>query len=56
MIRDITGTYYAAIILGAAVCITGIAAYAFLMPAKQKVSLTSTLRQVSALAASKRAG
>jgi OFA family oxalate/formate antiporter-like MFS transporter len=36
MIRDASGTYYAAIIAGAAVCATGIAAYAFLMPHKQK--------------------
>jgi OFA family oxalate/formate antiporter-like MFS transporter len=35
MIRDITGSYHSAIIAGALVCLTGIAAYAFLMPQRK---------------------
>ncbi len=55
LIRDITGAYYIAIVVGVIICITGIAAYAFLSPLKSLKSLPSTEKQ-SALLSAKRAG
>jgi MFS transporter, OFA family, oxalate/formate antiporter len=55
LIRDITGTYYIAIVVGVIICITGIAAYAFLSPLKSLKSLPNTEKQ-SALLSAKRAG
>ena len=56
MIRDASGTYYAAIIAGAAVCTTGIAAYAFLMPHKQKATAPKGIQERARLTLAKKTG
>jgi MFS transporter, OFA family, oxalate/formate antiporter len=55
-IRDTTGTYHVAIILGAVICATGIAVYALLMPHKHKNSVQDSVKGPSAMASSKRSG
>jgi len=55
MIRDISGTYYAAIVVGAIVCSTGIAVYALFSPKEHKET-ESTKVKPAVLASTKDAG
>jgi MFS transporter, OFA family, oxalate/formate antiporter len=55
-VRDATGNYYVAIILGAIICSTGIAVYAWMMPHKSKNSLKTTVNEPSRLAHSRKIG
>ncbi len=55
VIRDASGSYYTAIIIGAIVCATAIAAYALLMPQKAAEKSPTSAKAVK-LAASRREG
>jgi OFA family oxalate/formate antiporter-like MFS transporter len=51
-IKDISGSYYSAIIIGSMVCLTGIGAYAVLMPHKMPAGAPTTSKNTPRLAVS----
>ncbi len=53
LIRDISGSYYTAIIIGALVCVSGIAVYALLMPRRAVSQVSDGSSEVKELTASK---
>ncbi|MBN1190971.1 MAG: MFS transporter [Dehalococcoidales bacterium] len=55
-IRDTSGSYHTAIILGAVICATGIAVYGLLMPHKHKLNVKESVKGTSGIASSKRTG
>ncbi len=55
-IRDVTGTYSAAVILGAVICSTGIAVYGFMMPHKKRNILKPALKETAGIASSHQRG
>jgi OFA family oxalate/formate antiporter-like MFS transporter len=48
-IKDATGTYYSAIIIGAFVCLSGMGVYALLMPGKVSKSIQDTSKNAAGL-------
>ena len=52
-IKDISGSYYTAIIIGAIVCVSGIGAYALLMPHKAHFKADAGVKEGTPLVASK---
>ncbi len=55
-IRDTTGTYYVAIILGAIICSSGIAVYGLMMPRKQRSASKETAGGHSVITSPRRSG
>jgi hypothetical protein len=51
-IKDISGSYYTAIIIGSLVCVTGIAVYGLLMPHKIHVNTKIQANKDASLAVS----